>query len=61
MGGMGRQLDRSYAEFTCVPAIQVQAIKTDLPWEVLGAIPEMLQTAWGSFSNPCASKRASAC
>lgn len=24
-------------------------LKSDLPWEVLGAIPEMLQTAWGSL------------
>jgi len=27
----------------------VQVIKTELPWETLGAIPEMLQTAWGSL------------
>lgn len=27
----------------------IQAITTKLPWEVLGAIPEMLQTAWGSL------------
>ena len=49
MGGMGRAFDGGYAEFTCVPATQVQAMKTDLPWETLGAIPEMLQTAWGSL------------
>jgi NADPH:quinone reductase-like Zn-dependent oxidoreductase len=49
MGGMGRQFDGGYAEFTCVPASQVQAIQTKLPWETLGAIPEMLQTAWGSL------------
>jgi NADPH:quinone reductase-like Zn-dependent oxidoreductase len=49
MGGMGRQFDGGYAEFTCVPAKQVQVIKTELPWETLGAIPEMLQTAWGSL------------
>jgi NADPH:quinone reductase-like Zn-dependent oxidoreductase len=49
MGGMGRQFDGGYAEFTCVPATQVQAIKTQLPWETLGALPEMLQTAWGSL------------
>src|SRR5580704_6552395 len=42
MGGMGRQFDGGYAEFTCVPATQVHAIKTQLPWETLGAIPEML-------------------
>ena len=49
MGGMGRNFDGGYAEHTCVPARQVQAIKTSLPWETLGAIPEMLQTAWGSL------------
>jgi len=49
MGGMGRQFDGGYAEFTCVPATQVQVLRTELPWETLGAIPEMLQTAWGSL------------
>lgn len=49
MGGMGRQFDGSYAEYACVPAAQVQAIRTQLPWEVFGAVPEMLQTAWGSL------------
>jgi NADPH:quinone reductase-like Zn-dependent oxidoreductase len=49
MGGMGRQFDGGYAEYTCVPVTQVQVIQTGLPWETLGAIPEMLQTAWGSL------------
>jgi NADPH:quinone reductase-like Zn-dependent oxidoreductase len=49
MGGMGRNFDGGYAEYTCVPAAQVQAIQTKLPWEILGAMPEMLQTAWGSL------------
>jgi len=49
MGGMGRSFDGSYAEYTCVPASQVQKIKTQLPWETLGAVPEMLETAWGSL------------
>ncbi len=49
MGGMGRAFDGGYAEFTCVPAGQVQAVTADLPWDVLGALPEMLQTAWGSL------------
>jgi NADPH:quinone reductase-like Zn-dependent oxidoreductase len=43
------QFDGGYAEYTCVPAKRVQVIKTELPWETLGAIPEMLQTAWGSL------------
>jgi NADPH:quinone reductase-like Zn-dependent oxidoreductase len=49
MGGMGRQFDGGYAEYTCVPANQVQVVKTQLSWETLGAMPEMLQTAWGSL------------
>ncbi|OJJ49007.1 hypothetical protein ASPZODRAFT_129378 [Penicilliopsis zonata CBS 506.65] len=49
MGGMGRAFDGGYAEYTSVPAKQVQVLDTTLPWEVLGALPEMLQTAWGSL------------
>jgi len=46
---LGRQFDGSYAEYTCVPVTQVQVVKTSLAWDVFGAIPEMLQTAWGSL------------
>jgi NADPH:quinone reductase-like Zn-dependent oxidoreductase len=49
MGGMGRQFDGSYAEYTSVPASQVQALETKLDWSTLAALPEMLQTAWGSL------------
>ena len=49
MGGMGRQFDGGYAEYTCVPTAQVQAVGTKLDWAMIGAIPEMLQTAWGSL------------
>jgi NADPH:quinone reductase-like Zn-dependent oxidoreductase len=50
MGGMGRQFDGSYAEYTCVPARQVQKVTpAGLPWGLIGALPEMLQTAWGSL------------
>jgi len=51
MGGMGRAFDGSYAEYTCVPAAQVQSIDTTLDWETLGALPEMIQTAWGSLHS----------
>src|ERR1700726_1969878 len=34
MGGMGRQFDGSYAEYTCVPTAQVQAMKRRLSWDV---------------------------
>lgn len=50
MGGMGRTFDGGYAEYTLVPATQVIPIATDLPWEVVGALPEMLQTAYGSLT-----------
>jgi NADPH:quinone reductase len=50
MGDMGRTYDGSYAEYTSVPLSQVIAVDTDLPWEVLGALPEMVQTAYGSLT-----------
>ncbi len=49
MGGMGREFDGSYAEYTCVPSKQAQALETSLDWPTLAALPEMLQTAWGSL------------
>lgn len=49
MGGLGRDIDGGYAEYTCVPVKHVQVITTLLPWEVLGGMPEMLQTAYGSL------------
>ena len=49
MGGMGRTFDGGYAEYTRIPATQVQLIKTKIAWETLGAIPEMFETAWGSL------------
>jgi NADPH:quinone reductase-like Zn-dependent oxidoreductase len=49
MGGMGRQFDGSYAEYACVPSSNVFPLVTELPWEVLGALPEMLQTCHGSL------------
>lgn len=29
--------------------VALQVIDSELPWETLGAVPEMLQTAWGSL------------
>ena len=48
MGDMGRTCDGGYAEYTSVALSQVIPIDTDLPWEVLGGLPEMVQTAYGS-------------
>jgi NADPH:quinone reductase-like Zn-dependent oxidoreductase len=49
MGGMGRAFDGGYAEYVCVPAGQTRTFRSDLPWRTLGALPEMLQTAWGAL------------
>lgn len=49
MGGMGRSFDGSYAEYALLPAHHVFAVKTDLSWVQLGAIPETYYTAWGSL------------
>jgi NADPH2:quinone reductase len=50
MGGMGRTFDGGYAEYTCVPATQVIPFSSALDWSTLGAVPEMLQTAYGSLT-----------
>lgn len=50
MGGMGRQFNGGYAEYTCVPATQNITFTSTLDWATLGAIPEMLQTAHGSLT-----------
>ncbi|MCW2529503.1 MAG: oxidoreductase [Pseudonocardiales bacterium] len=50
MGGMGRTFDGGYAEYTCVPAGQVIAFSSKLDWATLGAVPEMVQTAYGSLT-----------
>jgi NADPH2:quinone reductase len=49
VGGMGRSINGSYAELVSVPATNVAAINSDLPWEDLAAIPESYATAWTSL------------
>ena len=53
MGGMGRVFNGGYAEYTCVPAAQMQRLDAPLVkklgWEAVGAAPEMLQTAYGAL------------
>lgn len=53
MGGLGRTIDGGYAEYTCVPVANVARIGNThgLEWSVLGAVPEMLQTAYGSLTR----------
>ena len=51
MGGMGRDFDGGYAEYTLVPKEIVFPFLSSLPWETLGAIPEMFQTVSGSLNE----------
>ena len=46
MGGLGRTINGSYAEFTRAPVSNVAAIESDLSWADLAAIPETYATAW---------------
>jgi len=46
MGGLGRTINGSYAEYTRAPASNVALIESDLPWTELAAIPETYATAW---------------
>src|SRR5215510_14087781 len=46
MGGLGRTINGSYAEYTRVQASNVALIESDLPWAELAAIPETYATAW---------------
>lgn len=50
VGGMGRSFDGGYAEYTLVPEQCVIPVETELDWARLGALPEVLQTAWGSLT-----------
>ena len=51
MGGMGREFDGGYAEYTLVPLQIVFPFESNLPWSILGAIPEMFQTVSGSLTQ----------
>lgn len=51
MGGMGRDFDGGYAEYVTLPLGIVFPFESKLPWETLGAIPEMFQTVSGSLNE----------
>lgn len=51
MGGLGRSIDGSYAEYTVVDAVNVIPFETSLPWDIVGALPEMVQTAHGALTT----------
>ncbi|QBR02118.1 zinc-binding alcohol dehydrogenase family protein [Paraburkholderia pallida] len=46
MGGLGRTINGSYAQYTRAPVANVALIESDLPWADLAAIPETYATAW---------------
>src|SRR6201993_1962564 len=46
MGGLGRTINGSYAEYTRVRAANVAVIESELPWSQLAALPETYATAW---------------
>lgn len=51
IGGMGRDFDVSYAEFAVLPKPIISSFESDLPWGILGALPEMFQTVYGSLHS----------
>lgn len=53
MGGLGRVFDGGYAEQTVAPRSQVMPFDSDLPWDVLGGLPETYYTAWTSLFDEC--------
>src|ERR1700755_2777637 len=46
MGGLGRTINGSYAQYTRVRTSNVALIESDLPWSQLAALPETYATAW---------------
>ena len=46
MGGLGRTINGSYAQYTRVRASNVALIESDLPWSQLAALPETYAVAW---------------
>ncbi len=51
MGGMGRTINGSYAEYTCPPVSNVFPLATNLAWTDLAAIPESYATAWSCLHD----------
>ncbi|KAJ7185290.1 chaperonin 10-like protein [Mycena filopes] len=54
IGGMGRQFDGGYAEYTLVPHKFVSPpinLPENVGWATFAAIPETFMTAWGTLQN----------
>ena len=46
MGGMGRSIPGSYAQYTCVSMSNVISLESSLSWDQLAALPETYATTW---------------
>ena len=46
-----RAFDGGYAEYVLLPNEQIYPVQSELPWEILAAIPETYYTAFGSLKN----------
>lgn len=51
MGGMGRTINGSYAEYVRVPSANVVSFNSQLPWKELAAVPEVYATAWTALNS----------
>ena len=51
MGGLGRDYDGGYQQYTLLPASQAIPVQTSLDWSQLGAVPESFGTAWGALAQ----------
>lgn len=52
MGGLGRQIPGSYAEYACVSKLFIHGLgETTLPLATLAALPEMMQTTYGALTQ----------
>ena len=59
MGGMGRDFDGGYAQYTLLPASTVIPVQTTLDWSRLATVPESFGTAWGSLDTLALERRQS--
>ncbi|MGI8386883.1 zinc-binding alcohol dehydrogenase family protein [Robertmurraya sp. P23] len=57
MGGLGREFDGGYAEYSLIPSTQVYPINNEMDWVKLAAIPEMYYTAYSSLFDVLVLKR----
>ncbi|MDN4985599.1 zinc-binding alcohol dehydrogenase family protein [Bradyrhizobium sp. WYCCWR 13022] len=57
MGGLGRTINGSYAEYTLAPVSNVALFDSKLPWAELAAIPETFATAWTCLFRNLALRR----